>query len=62
MPTKSQITKEEREDIETLIKAFDYHGCGFGLDIQAQSALRRLLDALDEANRIIGTHQNNVTS
>ena len=62
MPTKSQITKDERESIEALIRSFDNHGCGFGLDLQAQSALRRLLDALDEANRIIGEHQNNVAS
>jgi hypothetical protein len=40
---------KEREEIEELIKSFDDHGCGFGLDIQAQIALRRLLAIIDNA-------------
>ena len=43
------LPTEEREQIEELIKSFDDHGCGFGLDIQAQIALRRLLDIIDDA-------------
>jgi hypothetical protein len=41
------LPSEEREQIEELIKSFDDHGCGFGLDIQAQIVLRRLLDIID---------------
>ena len=46
---KNFITADEREEIESLIRSFDNHGCGFGLDLKAQVALRRLLDALGEA-------------
>ena len=45
------LPAEEREQIEELIKSFDGHGCGFGLDIQAQIALRRLLEIIDNAER-----------
>jgi hypothetical protein len=45
------LPTEEREQIEELIKSFDNHGCGFGLDIQAQIALRRLLEIIDNAER-----------
>ena len=45
------LTAEEREQIEELIQAFDDHGCGIGLDVQAQVALRRLLEA--EAERAL---------
>ncbi|MCH8310615.1 MAG: hypothetical protein IIB17_09005 [Chloroflexi bacterium] len=45
------LPTEEREQIEELIKSFDDHGCGFGLDIQAQIALRRLLEIIDNAER-----------
>ena len=46
---KKFITADEREEIESLIRSFDNHGCGFGLDLKAQVALRRLLNALGEA-------------
>ena len=52
-----RLTQTERDKIEALIKSFDNHGCGFGQDIQAQAALRQLLDALDEANRKIADYQ-----
>ncbi len=45
------LTASERREIEDLIRAFDNHGCGLGLDLKAQVALRRLLEALDEAER-----------
>ena len=51
------LASDERRTMEELIKSFDNHGCGFGLDIKAQAALRRLLDALDEANRKIEEYQ-----
>ncbi len=47
------LTDDERGHIEALIKSFDNHGCGFGLDIQAQAALRMLMDRLDDANQAI---------
>ncbi|HAL46703.1 MAG: hypothetical protein FI707_12230 [SAR202 cluster bacterium] len=47
------LSVEERQDIESLIASFDNHGCGMGLDLIAQKALRRLLDALDDAEKII---------
>ncbi len=47
------ISPEERQQIESLIASFDNHGCGMGLDVLAQRALRRLLDALDDAEHII---------
>ena len=43
--------------MERLIQSFDNHGCGLGLDIIAQAAMRQLLDALDEANRKIEEYQ-----
>ena len=46
-------TDDERGNIETLIRSFGNHGCGFGLDILAQAALRLLLDRLDDANQAI---------
>ena len=49
-------THEERGDIEDLISSFDNHGCGIGLDVKAQIALRRLLDALDQAEEIIASY------
>ncbi len=47
------LTADERDHIEALIKSFDNHGCGFGLDILAQAALRLLLERLDDANQAI---------
>ena len=51
MSQNKHLTEDERAKIETLILAFDNHGCGMGLDIQAQAALRRLLTAIDEAEQ-----------
>ena len=51
------LTSEERIQIEGLIQSFDNHGCGFGLDIKAQIALRRLLSALDEAEQAVLKYQ-----
>ena len=51
------LMTDERNEIEALIKSFDNHGCGFGLDLKAQVALRRLLDALDDAGRTIEKYQ-----
>ena len=51
MPPDKRLTMAERTQIEALIRAFDDHGCGLGLDIQAQAALRRLLEALQEAEQ-----------
>ena len=51
MPKTPLLPTEEREQIEELIKSFDDHGCGFGLDIQAQIVLRRLLQIIDDAER-----------
>ena len=56
MPQANQLTHEERTDIEDLISSFDNHGCGMGLDIKAQIALRRLLDVLDQAEETIASH------
>ncbi len=53
MAQAHNLTDEERSHIEALIKSFDNHGCGFGLDLLAQAALRLLLDKLEEANRAI---------
>ena len=44
---------EERTQIEKLIRDFDGHGCGMGLDLLAQRALRRLLAIIDEAEKMI---------
>ncbi len=49
MRRTDRLTEQERTQIEALIKAFDNHGCALGLDRQAQTALRRFLDALDGA-------------
>ena len=56
MPKANQLTHEERTDIEPIISSFDNHGCGMGLDIKAQIALRRLLDVLDQAEETIASH------
>jgi hypothetical protein len=40
-----------RESVESLITAFDDHGCGLGLDLQAQKLMRQLLDAVDDLTR-----------
>lgn len=48
-----RLTEAERTQIEVLIQAFNNHGCSLGLDLQAQAALRRLLDALEEAEQIV---------
>ena len=53
MAETHNLTTEERDHIEALIRSFDDHGCGFGLDILAQAALRLLLDRLDDANQAI---------
>jgi hypothetical protein len=53
MSLEKRLTVDERAQIEALIQAFDNHGCGLGLDIQAQVALRRLLGALDEAEQAV---------
>ena len=55
------LTDEERDHIEALIKSFDNHGCGFGLDILAQAALRLLLDKLAEANQAINKFEAEVS-
>lgn len=55
------ITEADRERIERLIKSFDNHGCGFGFDLQAQVELRLLLNALDEANRLIDDYKDNAS-
>ncbi|MCH7800817.1 MAG: hypothetical protein IIC24_04640 [Chloroflexi bacterium] len=56
------LPTEEREQIEELIKSFDDHGCGFGLDIQAQIALRRLLEIIDNAERDLSGDNNSTDS
>ena len=42
MSLEKRLTVDERAQIEALIQAFDNHGCGLGLDIQTQAAMRRL--------------------
>ena len=49
----SRLTGNERREIEDLIKAFDDHGCGTGLDVRAQAILRRMLEVVDEAERLM---------
>ena len=49
MPNPQLLPADEREQIEDLIIPFDNHGYGFGLDIQAQIALRRPLEIIDIA-------------
>jgi hypothetical protein len=53
MSQRWRLTARERSKIEALIRSFDDHGCGIGLDLQAQVALRRLLDVLDEAEKTV---------
>ena len=48
---------EERSHIEALIRSLGNHGCGFGLDVQAQAALRLLLYRLDEANQAVNAFE-----
>lgn len=57
MAPAHMLTSKERRKIEELIKAFDNHGCGLGLDVKARAAMRQLLDVLDEANGIIQEHR-----
>ncbi len=54
------LTDKERDHIDALIKSFDNHGCGFGLDLLAQAALRLLLDKLHEANQAIEQLEANI--
>ena len=49
MPSPPLLPADAREQIEDLIISFDNHGYGFGLDIQAQIALRRPLEIIDIA-------------
>ena len=49
MPSPPLLPADAREQIEDLIISFDNLGCGFGLDIQAQIPLRRLLEIIDNA-------------
>ena len=49
MPNLPLLPADEQEQIEDLTISFDNPGCGFGLDIQAQIALRRLLEFIDNA-------------
>ncbi len=53
------LTFEERQRIDDLIRAFDDHGCGLGLYLQAQKLLRRLLEAVDSSARAVAelTHE-----
>ena len=37
--------------VQDLITAFDNHGCGLGLDMQAQKLMRQLLDTVDDLTR-----------
>ncbi len=60
MPNTLLLPVEEREQIEELIRSFDDHGCGFGLDIQAQIALRRLLDIIENVERDISEDDSNI--
>ena len=49
MPNRPLLPADEREQVEDLTISFDNPGCGFGLDIQALIALRRLLEIIDNA-------------
>ena len=49
MPNPPLLPADEREQMEDLTISFDNPGCGFGLDIQAQIALLRLLEIIDNA-------------
>ncbi len=51
MQSQQFLTEDERSEISQLINAFENHGCGLGLDLRAQKALQRLLDALRLAER-----------
>ena len=57
MATTWSLSVEERQRIETLIASFENHGCGMGLDKQAQVALRRLIGALDAAEQQLATYR-----
>ena len=57
MAQTHNLTADERDHIEALTRSFDNHGCGFGLDIQAQAALRLLLDRPDDANQAINAFE-----
>ncbi len=57
MSTEGRLTQKERTEIEELISSFDDHGCGLGLDIKAQAALRRLLSALDDAEHAVNRYR-----
>lgn len=57
MAQTHNLTADERGHIEALIRSFDNHGCGFGLDIQTQDALRPLLDRLDDASQAINAFE-----
>ena len=47
MPNPRLLPADEQEQIEDLIISFDNPSCGYGLDIQAQIALRHLLEVID---------------
>ena len=49
MPSPPLLPADAREQIEDLIISFDIHGYRFGLEIQAQIALRRPLEIIDIA-------------
>lgn len=49
----SQLTVSEREEVQDLIKAFEGHGCGTGLDVRAQGMLRHMLEVVDEVERLL---------
>ncbi|MDA1096491.1 MAG: hypothetical protein O3B84_04460 [Chloroflexi bacterium] len=53
MAQRPFLATDERAQFESLIEAFTDHGCGLGLDIRAQAAMRRLLGSLDEAERAL---------
>ncbi len=51
------LSTEERTGIEELIASFENHGCANGFDKMAQVALRRLLDALKQAEQAIQRYE-----
>ena len=57
MSQTKRLTRDERSQIEELIRAFDNHRCSTGLDLKAQASLRRLLDALQEAEQTIERYE-----
>ena len=62
MNTPGIFTQEERDEVDSLIASFEFHGCGMGLDIVAQAALRRLLGALDDANQTIERYEAEIVA